>query len=237
MLFLRRSKRSGLLLSSAFLFTLLGLLTLTTSASAATVTAPATSTYGHPLEGSITIDDAIDPGNLVITLSIDAARGDVRGFLAQVADESLLAGLSVVGEDERSFRFAANRIGKSQKGRGLGRAGTACPCDVSVGFSAKSGTTVTFTLTHETQDLTLGLFYGQDFAIRASGLRVAYEQEGQRGGSVRHHGIRHSLLEGRIPNPIPEPGTAMLMGLGLAGLSCVRPCVRPFVGPFAGRPQ
>jgi hypothetical protein len=229
MLFLRRSKRSRLLLSSAFLFALLGLLTLTTSASAATVTAPATSTYGHPLEGSITIDDAIDPGNLVITLSIDAARGDVRGFLAHVADESLLAGLSVVGEDERSFRFDADSVGKSKKSRGLGRTGTACPCDLGVGFSAKSGTTVTFTLTHETQELTLGLFYGQDFAIQASGIRVAYEQAGRRGRSIRHHGIRHSLLEGRIPSPIPEPGTAMLMALGLAGLS--------LVGPSAGRPQ
>ena len=175
MLFSSRSKLSSLLFSSALLFG------LAASAGAATVTAPANSIKGKPVAGSITIDDAIDPGNLVITLNLDAIKGNVRGFLAQVADESLLAGLSVVGGDEKSFHFDANSIGKSKMGRGNSGAGTACPCDLGIGFSAKSGTTVTFTLTHETQDLTVGLFYGQDFAIKANGVKVASATRGGRG--------------------------------------------------------
>lgn len=205
MLFSSRSKLSSLLLSSALL------LGLATAANAATVTAPATSTKGKPVSGSITIDDAIDPGNLVITLNVDAIKGNVRGFLTQVADESLLAGLSVVGG--KAFDIDANDVGKSGK---KNKPGTACPCDLGVAFDARSGTTVTFTLTHATQDLTLGLFYGQDFAIKANGLKVASAARGGRGYA---RGIGSSVLEGRVPNPIPEPATAMLMAMGLAGLS------------------
>ena len=221
MLFSSRSKLSSLLFSSALLLSLFG---LAASAGAATVTAPAISVKGKPVTGSITIDDAIDPGNLVITLNLDAIKGNVRGFLAQVADESLLAGLSVVGGDEKSFHFDANDIGKGA--HGAGRAGQACPCDLAIHFDAKSGTTVTFTLTHETQDLTASLFYGQDFAIKANGVKLASAARGGRGYS---QGIGSSVLEGRVPNPIPEPATATLMALGLAGLS--------FARPYAGRAQ
>ena len=48
----------------------------------------------------------------------------------------------------------------------------------------------------------------------------------QRGaGDGYSQGIGSSVLEGRVPNPIPEPATATLMALGLAGLS------------YAGRPK
>ena len=173
MLSLSRSRLSSLLVSSALL------LALATAAGATTVTAPATSVKGKPVSGSITIDDAIDPGKLVVTLSLNnAVKGNVRGFLAQVADESLLAGLSVVGANEKSFHIDANDIRKGA--HGAGRAGQACPCDLAIGFDARSGTTVTFTLTHATQDLTVGLFYGQDFAIKANGVKVASAARGGR---------------------------------------------------------
>src|SRR5690606_31267792 len=77
MLYLRRS-RISLLAPLAFLLAL----GLAASASAATITAPISSTFGPSLTGSVTVDDAIDPGNLVITAQIDAGRGSIRGLLA-----------------------------------------------------------------------------------------------------------------------------------------------------------
>lgn len=213
MLFQSRCKPSSLLFPT--LFSLIGL-AFASAASAATISAPLSSTYGPALTGTITIDDGADPGNLVITAQVNAAKGDVRGVFAHVANESLLSGLSIVDASYRAVRFDANDVGKSERSHGLGRNGKACPCDFGIRFSAKTGTTVTFTLTHATQDLTIALFYGQDFALQASGLRL--QNELSRGRS-RGHGVRHALLEGRIPNPIPEPTTALLMALGLGGLS------------------
>jgi len=207
MLFLRRCTRLGIFLTSLSI-----LIGLSTAASAATVTAPATSTSGPALTGSLTIDDAIDPGNLVITLTLDATRGDIRGFLAHVSDESLLGGLEIVGYKNRASQFKEDHVGKSVKAKGLGQSGSACPCDLGVNFPAQTGTTVTFTLSHKTQDLTLALFYGQDFAFKASGIRF-------QSTSGKSKGVQHALLQGTVPNPIPEPTTAILMAIGLGGLS------------------
>ena len=92
MLCLRRTHPLASLLTS-----LLVLIGLASTAGAAIVTAPATSGGTRPVDGTLTIDDGIDPGNLVLTFTVDAAAGDIRGFLAQIADESLISGLSVVG--------------------------------------------------------------------------------------------------------------------------------------------
>lgn len=206
---LRRASSSRSLLT-AFLV----LIGLSTAAGAATITATATSTGSHPVDGTLTIDDGIDPGNLVITFDLDVPQGDIRGFLAQFADESLIDGMSVVGYPNRSSQFREDRIGKAAKSRGLGQPGTACPCDFGLKFPAKTGTSVTFTLTHETEDLTLALFYGQDFSVKASKIRL--EELTSKG---KPRSLKNVILEGRVPNPIPEPTTAVLMALGLGGLS------------------
>ena len=216
MLFTRQAPAFRSLLTS-----LLVLIGLSSAASAATVTATATSTGSHPADGILTIDDGIDPGNLVITFDLDVSQGDIRGFFAQFADESLINGLSVVGFPNRESQFRKDRIGKAAKSQGLGQPGSACPCDFGLKFPAQMGTSVTFTLTHETEDLTLALFYGQDFSVKASKIRL---QELSSNGKPR--GLKNVILEGKVPNPIPEPTTAVLMALGLGGLS--------YAGAYAG---
>ena len=124
----------------------------------------------------------------------------------------MISGLSVVGYNNRASQFGENRIGRAARSRGLGQPGSACPCDFGLKFPARTGTSVTFTLTHETVDLTLGLFYGQDFAVKAAKIRTE-------NGSGKSKGIKSAILQGQVPNVIPEPTTAVLMVLGLGGLS------------------
>lgn len=194
---------------------LLACLGLASAAGAASITAPLTSTQGAPISGSITIDDGAKAGKLVITARLDSAQGDVRAILAQVADESLLEGLSIEGARRRNVRFEANDVGKVRYSKGLGLTGNACPCDFGIRFPARRGNEVSITLAHATQALTIALFFGQDFAVAASNIRT------EAGGNG--NGVRHALLEGRILSPVPEPGTALMMALGLAGLSARRP--------------
>jgi hypothetical protein len=198
----------------SLLTSLLVLLGLTTAAGAATVTTTATSTGNQPIAGTLTIDDGIDPGNLVITFDLDVPQGDIRAFLAQIADESLIKGLSVVGYPNRASQFKEDKIGKATKSRGLGQPGSACPCDFGLKFPAQTGTSVTFTLTHKTEDLTVALFYGQDFSVKVAKIRLA-----ENGTNGKPRSIKGDVLQGQVPNPIPEPTTAVLMALGLGGLS------------------
>ncbi|MAG34069.1 MAG: hypothetical protein CL908_24580 [Deltaproteobacteria bacterium] len=80
---------------------------------------------GDPIGVSVLFDDESDPGNLVLTLSVDEEgnTGDLRGFFAQVSDESLLSGLSVSGADVTSSTIAFDAVirvggGNNLKGGG-----------------------------------------------------------------------------------------------------------------------
>ncbi len=66
-----------------------------------------------------------------------------------------------------------------------------------------------FIISHATEDITTALFFDKDIASRVTSSGV---DETHRGGS--------SKLGGVIP--IPEPGTALLVGLGLVALGGVR---------------
>ncbi len=186
------------------------------AANAATVEATASSFTGSPLEVEISIDDASDPGNLVITLTVATGdpTGDLRGFFAQVADESLLSGLSVGGSAITDSVFDANAVINLGGGNNLNGGGTPCPCDFGVeigtpGIGSDDIQSVTFTLSHSTETLTAALFEGQTFGVRATSV-----------GSIKGKGGRNG--SSKLVGVIPEPSTALLMGLGLAALGAGR---------------
>lgn len=187
---------------------------LATSAHATLVDATASPFTGDPIEVSIRIDDESEPGHLVITLEVagEDRIGDLRGFFAQVADESLLDGLSVSGDQVTGSRFAANDVINLGGGSNLNGGGSPCPCDLGVEIG-DPGTgrgddyqSVTFTLMHASVALTTALLDGQDFGIRVTSVGDVY---GRRGGSSKLVGI------------VPEPSTSLLAGFGLALLSRV----------------
>lgn len=168
---------------------------------------------GAPLSVSIDVDSATEPGNLVITLSVDGddVIGDLRGVFFQVSDESLLGGLSVVGKGITSSQFAANGISNLGKGSNLNGGGTPCPCDIGIeigtpGIGRDDFQSVTFTLMHASESLDGGFLNQQDFGVRVTSVG---DLDGKREGSSKLIGV------------VPEPTTAILMLLGLAGLTVV----------------
>lgn len=183
---------------------------LASVASAAIVEASADPFTGDPLSVSITIDDEADPGNLVITLAVDEGgnTGDLRGFFAHIADESLLGGLSVTGTGITQSEFDANNVINLGGGNNLNGGGSPCRCDLGLeigtpGMGSDDYQSVTFTLSHASESLDVSLFSEQYFGVRATSVG----QDGSRGGSSKLIGV------------IPEPSTGVLMMLGLAGLA------------------
>lgn len=187
------------------------------SASATQLQATANSFTGDPLQVSLRVDDAVVPGDLVITLTVvgpGTTKADLRGFFLNVADESLLAGLSISGTSVTSHQIGANSVIAVGNGNNLNGGGTPCPCDLGVelgtaGIGKDDLRTVTFTLSHATANLDVSFVASQTFGVRATSVG----SRGCREGS--------SKLVGTIP-VVPEPGTALLMGLGLAGLAAGR---------------
>jgi len=182
---------------------------------ATTMSGAATAFTGNSLSASLEIDGDSDPGNLVITLSVDDDEniGDLRGLFLQVSDESLLDGLSVSGSEITSSVFSADNVTNLGGGSNLNGGGTPCPCDIgleigSPGIGKNDYQSVTFTLSHTSEDLDVSLLDGEDFGVRATSVG---DEGGSRDGSSKLIGV------------IPEPSTAILMLLGLAGLTSVRP--------------
>jgi len=184
------------------------------SASATVIEATATPFTGAPLSVLVTIDDGIDPDprKLVITLEVVGDDiGDLRGLFLHVADESLLAGMYVSGMDVTGSSFQANRVIRVGGGNNLHGGGSPCKCDIGIEFGSPGKgrddlQTVTFTLSHLSQDLDVSIFADQEFGVRATSV-------GPIGGSREGS----SKLSGTFP-VVPEPKTALFMLLGLAGL-------------------
>lgn len=176
----------------------------------------ASSFTGKPLEVSLRIDDQSSPGDLVFTLSVigpGSTVGDLRGFFLNLADESLLPGLTITGPNVTGSQIAANAVTGVGHGNNILGGGSPCPCDLGIelgtpGISKDDLRTVTFTLSHATRALDLTLVSGQTFGVRATSVGEGRCRDGS------------SKLSGVIP-VVPEPGTALLMGLGLAGLTSV----------------
>jgi hypothetical protein len=169
---------------------------------------------GDPIGVSVLFDDESDPGNLVLTLSVDEEgnTGDLRGFFAQVSDESLLSGLSVSGADVTSSTIAFDAVIRVGGGNNLKGGGTPCLCDLGIEFGSPGIghddiQSTTFTISHVTASLDVSLFSGQKFGVRVTSVGSA---DSGRGGSSKLIGV------------VPEPTTALLTMLGLAGLSLRR---------------
>lgn len=175
--------------------------------------------FGDIVTATLTIDDESQAGNLVITLSLDPGplTGDLRSFYAQIADESLLSGLSISGVDVTQSRVEANSVFDFGDGTFVPTIPTACGptrCDFgfeigTAGTSPDNIQTTIFVLSHLTEVLTVDVLADQVFALRVNSI----SSDGSRGVFTGF-----SKLVGVI-TVVPEPSTAIMMMLGLAGLT------------------
>lgn len=205
--------------------TLLALLVVGMSpdpAAAATATATATGSDGDDtFSALLTIDDAITPGSLVLSISVqgDDSKIKIKGFASGLANSLASNALSVVGDSvKRSF------FNMPEDADGPRPIDPSCnTCDLVVLFRKPernaTDRSVGFTLSHATQALELGAFANQDIAVLLQ-VKGAYNTRGaQLGFFFRDR--KMMILEGEIGDitPIPEPSMTILIGLGLAGLS------------------
>jgi hypothetical protein len=170
-----------------------------------------------------------DGGNIEVTLTVNEGIADLRGFFLNIQDFSLLAGLSVTGDDVTGFEVEDDGVINLHHGINLNGGGSPCPCDIGVAIGTP-GTgkddifTTTFVL-DANADLTLDAFAGELLGVRVTSVGGGDGdfgdpkdpkddfKDGPRNGSAK--------LVGTIPDPIvpvPEPSTALLIALGLGAL-------------------
>jgi PEP-CTERM motif-containing protein len=141
--------------------------------------------------------------------------GDWGGFWFNISDDSLLAGLSVVGADITAFDFSGSVGSVGSANNNLNGGGSPGAMDAGIAFGNPGGAgglleTTMFTLSHP-DGLTLALFDGQTIAGRLQTV-----------GPAPNGGGGSSKIVGMVD--VPEPASLAMMGL--ASLVFVRRQVR-----------
>ncbi len=135
-----------------------------------------------------------------LSVGEDGDIGDLRGFFLNIEDESLLNGLSVTGDEVTGSQFDANNV--SNLGHGVNMNGEAGEFDLGIllgtnGISQDDLQQVSFTLGHESENLSVEDFAGESFGVR---LTSVGDEDGEREDSLKLTGDLGDLL---IP-PCPD---------------------------------
>ena len=170
-----------------------------------------------PVELDVTIEDLGNDLKFSVDVVPESVMGniaDLRGVFLDIADESLLSGLSFSGADITNSNFDANDVINLRGGNNLNGGGTA---KFDIGFTFGSSgigsddiRSTMFTLSHTSADLSLNLFANQRFGARLTSTGV---EGGSRGGSSKIVATIPNSFVGGDPTDIPEPNMAIALGL------------------------
>jgi len=193
------------------------LLCVSAAATADTISTVLVPFTGGDVEVELTLSDDAGDGTIWGSLEVVKGAGDLRGLFLNIADGSLLSGLSVIGDDVTAFTTG----GVIDLGRGsnLNGGGTPCPCDIGIefgspGIGGDDISSTEFWLSHDTEALTLALFFDEWVGVRVTSVGDDYDSS--REDSAKLMGVL----------PVPEPGTASLLLLGLLGFGVAGVCRR-----------
>lgn len=187
------------------------LLGLAGPAAAGSITVSLDVFTGDEVGVELTLDDEVGEGEIHGRLEITEGEGDLRGLFLELTDTAVLDGLTIEGEDVTDVAFGG--VSNMRRGNNVNGGGSPCPCDIGItfgtpGIGKDDLAVVEFVISHASDDLDLSLFSDQLVAARVTS--VGTDDCKDRDGSSKLVGV------------VPEPGTAMLVGLGSALLGLRR---------------
>lgn len=184
-----------------FLAALLAGLIATPPARASTIETILEPFTGGPASVLVSItdeDNGLNDGELLVQAHV-LDGGAIRGVFLDLMDTSALSGIQARGSHVTGFE--TGDVINLGGGSNLQGGGSPCPCDlaVEIGTPGRSGDflqTTALILSSSRGPIDISLFFEQNVGVRLS-------PESSKLGGVF---------------PVPEPSTAMLVGLGLSGL-------------------